>query len=535
MGYLKTIIFSFSFLLLLQGVSAEIYLKEPISVTPEQYAVLSRAQEEMEKGRNRQALKILSDFSAGDTEKLHPHFLFLKGLIEYRLKNLKNAEMLFKKAVRQDPCFGEAWQNLSVVYHRQEKPAMAADAMEKANRLMPDPKHQYQAACLWIEADRPEKALPLLETLCAKNTAPKKYRSTLIHVLEKLGKTEKAAKRIAEKTPEEKSSAESFRLALLYLNQGHPEKALPLLQELAGNHAPEPQWIAALAITLDTLGKPSKACAVMKKVNIKSPALSPKVQLQIAVFWLHHDQPNRAIPLLEVLVKNPSASQATRIAYIEALVQSGKTKRANALLRQLLNRYPEDQRIWRLQAWSALEQEDFGKAAAALEVAFRLKPPGPGEWKRLGNLYRLAGIPRKAATAYQKAFGKNPSAADFDLLAAAYEEAHQVEKALFAAGQAAKTDPTAKRFSQLGRLYMLQERYAEGMKAFQRAAALNDEGGINSLKAGYAACELNQPAIAETEFQSALQKADPKSKTARNAAQALKIIEQRMKRKPSGS
>ena len=605
MGCLKAVIFSLTFLLLLQGVSAEICPKEPIPVTPEQHAILIRAQKEMEKGRDRQALKILSDFSAEHSEKPHPHFLFLKGLIEYRLKNFKNAEMLFEKAIRQDPCFGEAWQNLGIVYQIQKRPVLAAQAMqrafslikpenpdlkyqaallhvhggksgsalplleelanhkkprvewllalshvytrlsnpakaalamERANRLKPDPEYQYQAACLWIEADRFQKALLLLETVCAKNTAPGKWRATLIHVLERLGKTEKAAKLIAEKTPQEKSTAESFRLALLYLKEGHPEKALPVLQELAKNHAPDPQWIAALAITLDTLDKPNKACAVMKRVEIQSPSsLSPKVQLQIAVFWLHHNQPNRALPLLEVLVKKPSASQGTRIAYIEALVQSGKAKRANAVLKQLLNRYPEDQRIWRLQAWSALEQEDFGKAAAALEVAFRLKPPGPREWKRLGNIYRLAGIPRKAAPAYQKAFGRDPSAADFDLLAATYEQAHQMKKALFAAVEAVKTDPTAKRFSRLGQLYMIEEDWAKGLKAFQKAAQMADDGGINSLRAGYAAWKLDRLDLAETSFKSVLEKADPKSQTASRAAHALKSIKQFKKRKSSTS
>ena len=536
MGYLKAVIFSLTFLLLLQGVSAENCPKEPIPVTQEQHAILTRAQKEMEKGRNRQALKILSDFSAGHSEKPHPHFPFLKGLVEYRLNNFKNAEMLFKEAIQQNPCFGEAWQNLGIVYQIQKRPVLAAQAMQKAFSLIKpeNPDLKYQAALLYVHGGKPGLALPLLETLCKKDTAPGKYRSTLIHVLEKLGKTEKAAKRIAEKNPQEESTAESFSLALLYLNEGHPEKALPVLQELAGNHAPDPQWLAALAITLDTLDKPNKACATMKRVDIKSPSLSPNLQLQIAVFWLHHNQPNRAIPLLEVLAKDPSASQATRIAFIEALVQSGKGKRANALLKELLNQYPEDQRIWRLQAWSALEQEDFGKAAAALEVAFRLKPPEPMEWKRLGNLYRLAGIPRKAALAYQKAFGRNPSAADFDLLAAAYEEAHQMKQALSTAALSAKADPTAKRFSRLGQLYMIEGDWAKGLKAFQAAAQMADDGGVNSLKAGYAACELNQLAVAKTEFQSALQKADPKSQTARNAAQALKIIEQRMKRQSSG-
>ena len=185
----------------------------------------------------------------------------------------------------------------------------------------------------------------------------------------------------------------------------------------------------ALASTLDRLHKPKEASAVMKKVDLNSPALSSNMRLQVAVFWLNHDNPKRALPILEKMAKDPHVSKSCRLAQIEALVLTGQPQAANIPLKMILNQYPRDEKIWRLAAWTAIEQKDYGKAAAALEVAFRLEPPASGGWKQLGNLYRLADVPKKAAEAYVSAFGKTPTPGDLDLLAQTYGDAHQMEKA----------------------------------------------------------------------------------------------------------
>ena len=229
------------------------------------------------------------------------------------------------------------------------------------------------------------------------------------------------------------------------------------------------------------------------------------------------------------MAKNPNVSKSCRLAQIEALVRTGQPQAANVPLKTLLNQYPQDEKIWRLAAWTAIEQKNYGKAAAALEVAFRLEPPKSGDWKRLGNLYRLAGVPRKAGEAYIRAFGKTPTPGDLDLLAQTYGDAHQMEDALAAATRAVKLAPTAKRLSRLGLMHMEQQDCQKGMAAFQKAAQLDDPEGVNSLRMGYAAWKLDQLASAKTAFQSVLQKADSGSQNAVKASKALKTIEQMMK------
>ncbi|MCP4577953.1 MAG: tetratricopeptide repeat protein [Deltaproteobacteria bacterium] len=620
----------------------------------------------MEKGRDEKALHLLADYTRKNSSETHPQLPFLKGLIQYRLKRFNDSEKSFKKAVKHNPCFGEAWQNLAAVYNRQHRPEKAAEAMEKAFtlikpenpalqyqaavfrimakepkkaifllqklvgmpdaerqwfllladtlkkqkktgkaaivlqnaanrfkdpelqyqaalihvhaggarkalpllkgltarpkpkvkwfealshvyaslsqptnaaksmekavRLKPDASRKYRAACLWIKADQPKKALPLLKEVCATKNPRSEWRASLAHVLESLGKNHEAAMVLAGGNRGEEKPADAFRSALLHLKNDNPQKALPLLETLSAKTDPNPQWLMALASTLDRLNRPAEAVAIMGKVDTKSPTLSSNMRLQAAIFWLKHDNPKRALPLLERIAKDPHVSKSCRLAQIEALVRTDQPQAANVPLKTLLDQYPHDEQIWRLAAWTNIEQKAYGKAAAALEVAFRLEPPKSGDWKQLGNLYRLAGVPRKAAYAYVHAFGKNLSAGDLDLLAQTYRDAHQMEEALRAADRAAKLAPTAKRLARLGRMHMEQQDCQKGMAAFQKAAQLDDPEGINSLRMGYAAWKLDRLASAKTAFQSVLQKADSRSRNAVKASKALKTIEQMINR-----
>jgi len=513
------------------SVSAEDCPKDPLPVSPDLHHVLTHAEKEMEKGRNQKALLLLADYARKNSSKMHPQLPFLRGLVNYRLKRFNDSAVFFKEAVKLDPCFGEAWQNLAAVRHQQTRPAKAAEAMEKAFSLIrpENPDLQYQAAVFWLMAKETKKAISLLKGLCARSNPSPRWRAALAHVLERLEKNDKAAKALAGRNVAGKASADCFRSALLHLKDGAPQKALPLLEKLAANANPNAQWLIALASTLDNLNRPEKALAVMEKVDLNAPTLSPKMRFQGAIFYLRHDLPKRALPPLETLAKDPRASKSCRVALIDTLVRIGKPHAANIPLLKFLDRYPQDEKIWRLAAWTAIEQKDYGKAAAALEVAFRLNPPKPGGWKRLGNLYRLAGVPRKAAETYARAFGEAPTARELDLLVQTHGDAHQMEDALAAAIHAANLAPTAKRFARLGRMYIKQRDFAKGMAAFQKAAQLDDPGGINSLRLGYAAWKLDQLACAKTAFQSVLQKADSGSQTASRASRALKTIEQVMK------
>ena len=84
--------------------------------------------------------------------------------------------------------------------------------------------------------------------------------------------------------------------------------------------------------------------------------------------------------------------------------------------------------VWQSVGAVRSMQGDYAGAAAALSVAYRLESPAVDGWRKLGDLYRLAGVPLKAVQAYRNAFGNDPAPEALDLLSDAWLEAHDLEK-----------------------------------------------------------------------------------------------------------
>jgi len=441
---------------------------DPPPVEEGLYNILVKAQVLMDQGKDHEALDLLDRYAKENPPENHPHLAFTRGLLNYRIERLETAEALFTKAVQLYPCFGEAWQNLGIVRYARKRPAEAAEAMEKAFALLhPErPELTYQTALFYTRAGQPEKALPLLEKLVAK-------------------------------TPLPAGSANGFFL---------------------------------LAMTYDQLGQPEKAAAALDRADLKDPAVSTDLRIQAAFFWMRRDRPERALPLLKEAAKCPRPSRMCRVALVKALVMTGSARQAEPVLRNLLNEGPGDVELWRLASWAAIHQKEYSRAAAALEVTYRLDPPEAGEWRRLGDLYRLAGVPLKAAEAYQRVFGPDPGAKDLDLLTDTYLQGHALREAIAAAGHAVQKDPSARRWERLGDIHLKAWEYGKAMDAFQQSARIDDTGGRMSLKAGYAAWKAEQMAPAKEAFQTALRRAGSEDKTAVRAAQALAAIRQIMER-----
>ena len=500
--------------------------RETPPMNPELHKCMVQAEKLMNRGRNKQALTLLDTYAQKNPSEKHPHPVFVRGLLNYRLKRLKKAEALFKTAVDLNPCFVEAWQNLAVVYHDQKRPARAAKSMEQVLTLSKgeQPDLKYQVALCWLAAAKPGKALPLLQALSRKKSPRPEWLISLGEAQKALGQSKNAAMTLEKAYRNDHNPERLYQAALLALKAKAPEKALPSLKKLAATPHPDPKWIILLGLTLDQLDRGSEALAAMERTDVDDPSLSAEMRFQVGIFWLKRERPKKAVAWLESVFKGPNPPEGTRRAYVRALVLAGKPHQADPLLGALLKENPEDHGIWRLAAWVYMEQKDYPRAAAALHVAYRLNPPNPGDWKRLGDLYRLSGVPIKAVDAYEKAFGPLPGANDLDLLAETYIEGRRIKKALAAAERAVRLKPTAKRWARLGDLCLKCRECRKAKSAFQQAARIDDKGGLMSLKEGYAAWQLREMACAKDAFQKALQHAEPKSDTALKASHALAAI-----------
>ncbi len=497
--------------------------KEP---HPEWVLALANAQERLDQKKQ----------AAGTLQKAYgisrdPEHLYRAACLWLELNHpAKTTSLLKKLARRQNP--EPRWLlTLAGTLKQQNRLADAAAVMQKVCQCHPEPDHLYQTALLWLNADQPEKALALLSRLSERPAPRMEWLQAYADLLMQQGRFRDAAAVREKIGGTERNPEQDYLTAILHLKAGFPEKALPILEKLAFETPPyggAAEWLIALGMTYDRLDQPEKAAAAMAKADLDDPAIAPVMRLQAAFFWMRHDNPNRALPLLKEAANTPHPSSICRMALVKALVLTEGPCQADPVLCRLLDETPCDVRIWRLAAWVAIEQKDYPKAAAALEVAYRLEPADPKDWKRLGDLYRLSGVPLKTAEAYGRAFGPEPGAGDLDLLAKTYMEGHDLKKALDAAVRAVRREPSARRWAQLGEMYLMARYYAKGMDAFQKAAQMDDSGGRMSLRAGYAAWKMEQIAPAKEAFLMALQRADSGGQTARRASRALAVIRQIM-------
>ena len=127
-------------------------------------------------------------------------------------------------------------------------------------------------------------------------------------------------------------------------------------------------------------------------------------------------------------------------ALFNAHLQLKQTAQAKKVLDRLLRLDPEDADLWRISASLELERKHYRAAAAALEVAHRLKPAGPSDWRTLGDIYRAAKVPLKAVECYQSGLtgrkARRPK--QLDTLARLYLQADDLKQALAAAQKAAE-------------------------------------------------------------------------------------------------
>lgn len=281
-----------------------------------------------------------------------------------------------------------------------------------------------------------------------------------------------------------------------------------------------------LAVVEFAQGRPARAADLARKAYRLGKPPRPGILYEAAVFALAAGQPRRALPWLQQLAAQEKPRQQWLRALLQAHLELEQYPQAEKVLRRLLAAYPGQARYWRLAASLDARRKRYAAAAAALEVAHRLEPPGPSGWRQLGDLYRAAGVPRQAARCYLKAWGpevKDPRR--MDLLARVYQQGSYPAEALAWARRAARARPSGRRWALVGRLLLEAKRYGEAYRAYRQAAALADPQGRRSLLAGYAAWQQEKLAEAQAAFQQALKRAPAQSAAARDAARALKGIE----------
>ncbi|MBW1781944.1 MAG: tetratricopeptide repeat protein [Deltaproteobacteria bacterium] len=412
---------------------------------------------------------------------------------------------------------------LSETWFRLEDMRNAARAMERAAEISRKSEHIFRAARLWLEADRPKQALPLLKGLTQLPSPKGKWYIALSNCYLMLEEPLGAARSMEKGAAITRKGEDYYRAAMLWLQVGNNPKGIYLLRICAAKDPVKQKWLVSLAQTLVDSGRDKDALVIMERSALADPKVMPKVRYQGAVLWLYLKRPKKALPVLKVLCASNAPALNWFVSLVETHVELEQMAAAERVLKCLIDRYPEDPAAWRLAVWIGLQQADYAKAAAAMAVAVRLGPPDPLLLKELADLYHMAGVPVKAADALKKTWVESPTAADWDRLVHTYLSGHRYDMALTSAKSAVAAETTAARWKTVGAIAFRLRRFEESYTAYLRSAKLSPDADIR-LMAGYAALKTDRLTEACRLFKEALRRAAKNSRTAYEAYQNLAFL-----------
>jgi tetratricopeptide (TPR) repeat protein len=414
---------------------------------------------------------------------------------------------------------------LSETYLRLKEVDRAAGTMEQAARVSGKPEHLFRAARLWLEADQPDRARPLLEGLVGRPSPKGEWYAALSTCCLMLGEPEEAARYMEKAARITQKGEDYYRAGMLWLQVEDSQRGIALLEVCAALNPVEQKWLVGLAQALVSADREEDALGVMERTTLSDLKTSgPAIAYQGALLWLHLKRPGQALPVLKALCASRSPKANWLADLVKTHVELDQMNDAERVLKRLIDLYPRDLGTWRLAVWIGLQQNDYAKAAAAMAVAARLGPPDPDLLTELADLHHMAGAPVKAARTLEKAWkGHPPSPQDWDRLVAIYLSGHRYEPALACARSAVDAEATAKRWETIGTITFRLRRFEDSLDAYLRSADLTPGADVR-LKAGHAALRLDRLDEAARLFEEAMGRAGKNSRIAYEAHRGLAYI-----------
>ena len=250
--------------------------RDPNSIAPDaNSAVRTQANEALERGDYRQALKLLQILTdRGEHDRQDPQLLYNMAYAQDMLDQISNAEASYRRAIADDPKMLEARVGLGLLLARAGRadeahtelaaganlvggnPALKARALRALARLDlkadPEAARQDLLSALKLTPETPDDTLMAAELAqSAKDpaAAEKEYRRVLAAMPNDPDATSALAGILARDNPAEAASllnaaltanpghpALSAQLATVYANQGKYDQAIPLVEPLHAAH-----------------------------------------------------------------------------------------------------------------------------------------------------------------------------------------------------------------------------------------------------------------------------------------------------------
>ena len=219
--------------------------------------------------------------------------------------------------------------------------------------------------------------------------------------------------------------------------------------------------------------------------------------------WLHYaavaslldERPAEAVTLLRELVDG--AYGPPRLAWCRdlaaAAVEAGDTVAAAAAADTICARFPDDPEAWLTAYRVHALAGDNARAAVALTMVGYLRPLERAEAATLGDLYFALNAPALAGRYYEVAVDASASVDDYERLSSAWLAARDERRAAETLDRGLARFPSARLWSLLGDLRLMQSDHEAAYEAYRESAALDPAAGRVQLMLGWCALETDRP------------------------------------------
>lgn len=304
------------------------------------------------------------------------------------------------RLVEAFPEFAPGWCRRADLAARRGELATALESYEAVRRLAPGEwRGPAGSGEILFRLGRVSGALPLLEEAIRRAPSEKKAQHLLGEVLRGAGRLEEARIHLAlgegatsspmpdawsDQAPAHlRLRQDLFDLATRLAEEGHPDRAVKVLEPLLKHHPEDPTVLNRMAIALIQAGHPAEAIVMLDRVLSVAPAHLPaRITHSHALAGLgRFDQ---ALADADLALKTGAPSVEAHLAAANALLGLGRDRDALASVRAAISMDPGNHEL-RLQAgeilWKNLQVP--AEALVEFEEAARLAPVAVAVWVRL--------------------------------------------------------------------------------------------------------------------------------------------------------
>ncbi len=467
--------------------------------------------------------KIESEQLVDSTAEQRFAYHFFEGARHYHHWQLDSALSSYDACLQIQPENATVYYELSRIYQAKKEYETAFDLLKKAVAINPENAEYQQTLMMWYASfGQFDRAIEGYRELLRKDPSNEQYLYALLE-LYGAAKQPKKQLEILKRFEELQGVSEenSYQQLSLLFSLNRYRDAEKQLKKLIRKFPYETAYVAALGDFYLGINKEKKGFACYNQI-LENDSTDGQVLMSLANYYQQNGDAEKSTAYMLKSLHDKRLSIENRMqwlrSYVVGLLQSGDTLRSDSLFSELLQLYPDEEKLLDLHVDYLLHLGDSVLAQSQLRKMIELNPKNEATWQKLLMFYYHA-TPQETLNFAEEVLTYFPKAYQWNyikiLMLASLERSAEMYDAIDFTITTIPDYP--KKQSELYGLkadYLQREkRYAEMLENYELALSLDAEN--NMVKNNYAyflACANLDLKYAE-ELSSAAVKSDPQSAT----------------------